>query len=96
MLLVILLVMLLVMSMMSITWPPDSTGSSFSFFAIGDVGRLRFATIGSWSGGIGSVGRWAAKFGRWLDKCAVEVKAEVDATVVEDAPEEDEVKTTFR
>ena len=42
------------------------------------------------------MGRWAAKFGRWLDKCAVEVKAEVDATVVEDAPEEDEVKTTFR
>ena len=42
------------------------------------------------------MGRWAVKFGRWVDKFAVEVKAEVDAAVVEDAPEEDEVKTTFR
>ena len=41
------------------TWPFDSKGSSFNFFsmiAVGEVGRLLFATIGSWSGGIGSVG----------------------------------------
>ena len=83
---------------MSLTCPPGSTGSSFSFFSIigvGDVGRLLFATIGSWSGGIGSVGKCAAKFGKWLDRFAVEVKAEVDAAVVEEEPEV-EVKTTFR
>ena len=36
------------------------------------------------------MGRWAAKF----DKFAVEVNDDVDAAVVEEAPEE--VKTTFR
>ena len=43
------------------TWPFDSNGSSFNFFSmigVGEVGRLLFATIGSWSGGIGSVGSW--------------------------------------
>ena len=43
------------------TWPFDSKGSSFNFFSmigVGEVGRLLFATIGSWSGGIGSVGNW--------------------------------------
>ena len=43
------------------TWPFDSNGSSFNFFSmigVGEVGRLLFATIGSWSGGIGSVGNW--------------------------------------
>ena len=45
------------------TWPFDSKGSSFNFFsmiAVGEVGRLLFATIGSWSGGIGSVGNWVS------------------------------------
>ena len=43
------------------TWPFDSNGSSFNFFSmigVGEVGRLLFATIGSWSGGIGSVGSY--------------------------------------
>ena len=45
------------------TWPFDSKGSSFNFFSmigVGEVGRLLFATIGSWSGGIGSVGNWVS------------------------------------
>ena len=47
------------------TWPFDSNGSSFNFFSmigVGEVGRLLFATIGSWSGGIGSVGNWTLRF----------------------------------
>ena len=46
------------------TWPFDSKGSSFNFFSmigVGEVGRLLFATIGSWSGGIGSVGNWVLR-----------------------------------
>jgi len=84
---------------LNLTWPFDSKGSSFNFFSmigVGEVGRLLFATIGSWSGGIGSVGSWAVRFCN--ERLLVEVIAEVEAEaeVDEDAAEELEVNATFR